>query len=170
MSLLLAGFIWLDSTFNNTVVKNWHPWNSVWSEYKQIWSEYLFASKGIKHFLFAYFTSKRIGGQIKKTNKNGSKYSFLSKYFQKEPNINWGLRLVKGFPKQFEAIHSEYSLVCEYLQANIRLYANTCKKIFAWMWNLLKVLQIFASKQIFWSKYPVWKTLERIFAANVFFA
>ncbi len=28
---------------------------------------------------------------------------------------------MKGFPKKFEAICSQYSLVCEYLQANIRL-------------------------------------------------
>ncbi len=41
------------------------------------------------------------------------------------------------------------------------------------MWNSHKVLRIFASKQIFWSKYsPVWEHLMQTFAATVqvFFA
>ncbi len=79
--------------------------------------------------------------------------------FKKEPNINWSLRLVKGLPIQFEAIRSEYFLVCKYLQV------NDCKRIFAWMWSLLKILGIFASKWIFWSKYSlVWENVKRIFA------
>ncbi len=49
--------------------------------------------------------------------------------------------------KIIEVIH------CEYLQ------------IFAWMWNLLKVLWLFVSKRIFRSKYlPVWENVKRIFA------
>ncbi len=56
--------------------------------------------------------------------------------------------------------------VCQYLQAN-RLYADNCQRI----WNLLKVLRIYASKQIFWSNYsPVWENVKRIFALKRIFA
>jgi hypothetical protein len=45
------------------------------------------------------------------------------------------------------------------------LNANSCKQIFAWMWNSLKVLWLCVSKRIFWSKYlPVWEHVKRIFA------
>jgi hypothetical protein len=58
-----------------------------------------------------------------------------------EPNINWGLRLEKGFLNNLKQC-----------LANIRC-ANICKQIFAWKWNSLKVLLIFSSKQIFWRKF-----------------
>jgi hypothetical protein len=52
----------------------------------------------------------------------------------------------------------EYLPVCEYLQANIRFNVK------------FAVLQIFASKQIFGSKYsPVSENLKQIFAATRIF-
>ncbi len=91
-----------------------------------------------------------------KTNKNGSKYSLLSKYFtyfayyfeaklseyfQKEPIINWGLRLWKAFLYNLKQIPSKNSLVCEYLQGYIGLNGNIFKLIFSGMWNWLKICQ-----------------------------
>jgi uncharacterized protein YggT (Ycf19 family) len=53
----------------------------------------------------------------------------------------------------------------------MHLHANICKQIFAWIWNLLEVLWIFASKRIFWSEYsPVWENVKRIFAMKQIFA
>jgi hypothetical protein len=63
------------------------------------------------------------------------------------------------------------SLVCKYLQANLRFYANICKQIFDWMRNSLEVLQTIASKQIYISKYlPVWENVKQIFALKSMFA
>ncbi len=110
------------------------------------------------------------------TNKNECKYSFVSENFQKELNIYWGPRLGwKAFLhnlKQYEAnIFADMRIFSrKYLQANISLYANICKRISAWMW-MLKVLRIFAAKQIFCTKYlPVWENLKRIFTLQWIFA
>ncbi len=68
-------------------------------------------------------------------------------------------------------MHSEYSLVCKYLQANLRFYANICKQVFDCMRNSLEVLQTIASKLIFWSKYlPVWENVKQIFDLKPIFA
>jgi hypothetical protein len=36
---------------------------------------------------------RKLADFTSETNKNGNEYSFLREYFQKEPNINGGLRL-----------------------------------------------------------------------------
>ncbi len=43
---------------------------------------------------------------------------------------------MNGFPLLSESINSENLPVCECLQANIRLYANICKRIFASEYSL----------------------------------
>ncbi len=59
---------------------------------------------------------------------------------------------MKDFPIKFEAIHSEYLLVCEYLQGN-NVFA--CMQIFTREYSIHLIvkfthsLQIFAAKQIF---------------------
>ncbi len=106
---------------------------------KRIWSEYLFASKRIK-LLFASFA----------WNESAD---FTCEYFQKEPNIYWGLRVVKVFSRLFEAMRSEYSMVGEYLQANIRL----------------KLCEYSILNEYFWSKYtPSWEK-HVFFASNGIF-
>ncbi len=79
------------------------------------------------------------------TNKNGTEYSFLSQYFiyfaSKQifcdklkqilkKNINWGLRLVKPLFDSMQIFASKYSLLCEYLLANIPFKTNILKQIF----------------------------------------
>ncbi len=85
-------------------------------------------------------------------NKNRSFYK-RTYYFYASKRIFWSKMNV------MKVIH------CEYLQVNIPLYAYICKQIFAWKWNLLKVLWLFVSKRIFWSKYFA---SMRTFEANIY--
>jgi hypothetical protein len=82
-------------------------------------------------------------------------------YFQKEPNINLCLRLVK-----IEAIHSEYLLVYKNLQANIcfnRNFAKFCKyslqnKFLKWIIPSMRKV----NKYLLWSKY----SLQHVFVLH----
>jgi hypothetical protein len=74
-------------------------------------------------------------------------WSKIKQIFSKR--TDWGLRLLRGFPTQFEVVCSKYLLVWKYLQANIGLYTNICKQILDWMWNLLEFLWIFVQNKYF---------------------
>ena len=108
--------------------------------------------------LFIYFTAEK-GGKQNKSHKIYKLLNFAPNMLQDCSKIVTFLKRIKqvllscshwsqsaDFTCKTYKKGSEYSFLSEYF-----IY-------FTLMWNLLEVLQIFASKQMFWSKYsPVWK-------------